>query len=136
MVTELARGEIKNFDHVFIGKLEVAFARRNLEMALQLVRQQFTGQPPEQVTIHSPVSMVYDTRLANTLEAMGIYTMFELGQTRAEVLLAHPHIGPQMMERIREGFEVRLGMRRRVTSVETNHREESQKGETGGLMGS
>ena len=124
--------EIQEFDPTFVARLEVAFARRNLEMALQLVRQQFDGQPPEQVTIHSPVSMVYDTRLANTLEAMGIYTMLELGQTRAELLLAHPQIGPRMMERIREGFETHLGMRRRVKAAAgAESQAESQKGETG-----
>jgi DNA-directed RNA polymerase alpha subunit len=123
--------EIQSFDPTFVARLEVARARGNLEMALQLVRQQFEGQPPEPVTIHSPVSMVYDTRLANTLEAMGIYMMLELGQTRAELLLAHPQIGPRMMERIIEGFEIHLGMRRRLKSaVAAEPQAESQKGET------
>lgn len=122
------RCEIREFDRVLIGKLEVAWSRGNMQMAIDLIHEAFTGSPPEQITIHSPVSAVYDTRLANTLEAMGIYTMFELGQTRPEVLLAHPQIGPRMMERIREGFEKRLGMRRRVKS-ET--KVEIQKSETG-----
>lgn len=114
MVSETEQREIVEFDPHLIRKLEVAFSRRNLQMAIDLINQAFNGRPPEQLTIHSPVSMVYDTRLANTLEAMGIYTMFELGQTRPDVLLSHPQIGPRMMERIREGFERRLGMRRRV----------------------
>lgn len=105
---------IVEFDSTLVAKLEVAFARKNLQMAIDLLTEAFNGHPPEQVTIHSPVSMVYDTRLANTLEAMGIYTMFELGQTRPEFLIAHPQIGPRMMDRIREGFEKRLGMRRRT----------------------
>jgi len=116
--------DIRTFDPTFIARLEVAFARRDLDMAIDLVQKQFYDKPPEVISDDSPVCDFYDVRLANQLEAIGIHTMRQLGNTRREFLLSHPYIGPVMLDRIRKGFELwHLATKK--------PRAESQKGETG-----
>lgn len=86
--------------------MEIAFQNKNKPHALILIDQLFAtiDRKPEKIGPHSPVSDIYEARIANFLNNIGILYMHQLLDIDQSGLSEHAQIGRNAIKIISQGI--------------------------------